>query len=140
MRELARMVAADPDAKAGLQRAVADYMAQRVIRSPKRRRRHRQPKAFGDFVWHNAALREVFSPEQMQEFNNIAADLQRPSRALPKGNAPAVTVGVAGKLSVLSQYLGPGRAVGRNSRWRACAIAGVTAWAKALQNPELEHS
>src|SRR6266403_2039073 len=34
LQELSRLVAGDPDAKSGLQRAVADYLMQRVVRAP----------------------------------------------------------------------------------------------------------
>jgi hypothetical protein len=91
MRESSRMVGSDPGAKAGLQRAAADYIGQRFMRNPDEAGVGTiQGKAFGEFVTRNMALREVFTPEQMKAINGLAADLQRASQPLPRGAATGV--------------------------------------------------
>jgi hypothetical protein len=110
MRELSRMVASDPDAKAGLQRAVADYIAQRFVRNPDEAGVGTiQGKPFGEFLKRNLALREVFTPDQMKALSSLATDLQRSSQPLPKGAATS-TGAALDKLSLLSAYLGHGMA------------------------------
>jgi hypothetical protein len=112
MRELSRMVGSDPGAKAGLQRAVADYIGQRFVRNPDEAGVGTiSGKAFGEFMKRNLAMREVFTPEQMQAINNLAADLQRASRPLPRGasGSPGQNSQL-GKLSLLSAYAGHGLA------------------------------
>lgn len=110
LRELSRLVGGDADAKAGLQRAVADYIAQRTVRAPigEAEVGTMNARAFGDLMRRNgAALAEVFSPAQMQAMRDLAADLQR--SGAPSGGGVAMTP-AAGKLSVLTQYLGHGLA------------------------------
>jgi hypothetical protein len=110
MRELSRLVAGDADAKAGLQRAVADFMSQKFVRNPDEAGVGTiNAKSFGEFAKRSMALREVFTSDQMEAINSLAADLQRSSRSLPKGAVPSAGV-TGGKLSVVSQYLGHGLA------------------------------
>jgi hypothetical protein len=119
--ELSRIVSADPDAKAGLKRAVADYVTQRIIGNTEAGTsgiRMMKSDAFQSFLQRNEpALKAVFSPDEMQSIANIAADLQRSNRSLLSSKIPGqsntaqdlhATGGIGGKLSVLSQYLGHG--------------------------------
>jgi hypothetical protein len=111
-RELSRLVAADPDAKAGLTRAVADYLTQRIVRAPvgEAATGTMNAGALDGLLQRNAALREVLTPEQIHALHNIAADLQRSSMPLPKGQGAVPQGGAAGKLSLLSGPLGHGMA------------------------------
>jgi hypothetical protein len=108
-RELSRLVASDPDAKAGLQRAVAEYLVARVVREPVGAETGTMNRtAFNAVLKRDMALREVFSPEQIQTLHSLAADLQRSSTPLPKGQTAAPSGGVAAVGSLLSRYLGEG--------------------------------
>lgn len=108
---LSRMVAADPDAKAGLQRAVADYISQRFIGNTEALKSDQ----FQTFLKRNSlALRHVFSSDQMASMNAIAADLQRSNRSIAGSKLPGQSntaqdlAGISGKMSVLRQYLSGG--------------------------------
>jgi hypothetical protein len=107
LKTLSGMVANDAEAKAGLQRAVADYLVARTIRPPVGDAEvgTMSRAAFNRLITRDAALKQVFEPEQMQALRNIAADLQRASAPLPNGSV-APGAGKAG--SVISQYLGHG--------------------------------
>lgn len=79
MRELSRLVSSDPDGKVGLQRAVADYLGQRLVRGADGEAGISASKAeaANTLLRENLALREVFSPEQIGALKNLAADLER---------------------------------------------------------------
>jgi hypothetical protein len=106
-RELSRLVAGDPDAKAGLQRAVAEYLVQRVVREPVggAETGTMNLNALNAVMKRDMALGQVFAPEQMQGLKALSADLQRSSMPLPKGQGAASPA--PGKLSLLS-HLGEG--------------------------------
>lgn len=104
MKALAGMVAGDPEAAAGLQRAVVEWIAQRAVRAPAGDADvgTMSAKALGDLLAkHEPALAQVFSPDQMTALRNILADLQRAGRPLPAGEA-------AGGRSLLRGMFGHG--------------------------------
>ncbi len=110
LRDLVRLAAGDPDAAAGLQRAVADYIVARTVRAPlgEAETGTMNANAFAEMMRRDQVLRQVFSAEQMGPLNNIAADLQRSGQS-SSGGAVAGNAGAGGsKLSLLSQYLGHG--------------------------------
>lgn len=77
MRELATDARTSPDAMAGLQRALVDYMIGR-LKTPKDALR---ADTFQRFLGKNApALSEVLTPEQMQNLHALALDVKRASR------------------------------------------------------------
>ena len=90
-KALSAFVGSDPDASAGLQRAVADYIAQSYVRNPQAGAAvgSIKPDAFATFLNRTTALREVFSPEQMKAMQDVAADLQRTAQPLPKAQSGA---------------------------------------------------
>ena len=81
LREVAQLVQNDPAAKAGMQRALADYVLSRFsTNSPAGQTGTNFLKADGiqTFVREKeAALRAFLSPEQVGGLKNIAADIQR---------------------------------------------------------------
>jgi hypothetical protein len=111
LQALSKLVAIDPDAKAGLQRAVADYLTQRVVRAPVRGAENgvMNPAALNAVLKREMALRQVFSADQVKALRDLSADLQRASMPLPKGAESTAPSGpIAGKLSLVSGYLGHG--------------------------------
>jgi hypothetical protein len=111
-RELSRLVAGNPDAKAGLTRAVADYLAQKIVRAPVGEAAvgTMNAGALDSLLQRNTALREVLTPDQIRTLHTLAADLQRSSMPLPKGQGAVPQSPPSGGLSVVSQYLGHGLA------------------------------
>ena len=81
MRLLARATASNPDAQAGLQRAVVDHVlgqVQGVQAGVGSTEGQLHAAAFQKFVQQaGPALREVMTPEQMEAMTSVAADLQR---------------------------------------------------------------
>jgi len=117
MSELSRLVSADPDAKAGLQRAVADFISQRFIGNTEvgtSGTNALKSDAFQTFVKRNAgALSQVFSPDQMASMNAIAADLARSNRSIVGSKIPgqsntAQDIAAMSKASLLRRYMGQG--------------------------------
>jgi hypothetical protein len=117
MGELAKFVAGDADAKAGLQRAVADYMNQRFIGNAEAGKTGigaMRSETFQTFLRRNEmALSQVFAPDQMQGMRDIAADLQRSDRSVAGSKIPgqsntAQDTAAQSRLSVLRGYLGHG--------------------------------
>jgi hypothetical protein len=116
-RQLAQLVSRDPDAKAGLQRAVADYIVQRFIGNTEAGTSGIgtvKSDALQTFVKRNSlSLAHVFSGEQLDMLNNIAADLQRSNRSLASTKIPGQSntaqdiAAAPGRFSVLRQYIGP---------------------------------
>lgn len=93
-----------------MQRALADYIAQRMIRAPVGDAEVGilNGKAFGDLLRRNeSTLGEVFTPQQMTSVRDLTADLQRAGTPLRTVRERRL-LREAGKLSVVSQYLGHG--------------------------------
>jgi hypothetical protein len=115
--ELARLVGSDRDAKAGLQRAVADYISRNFIGNTEAGTSGvagLKSDAFQTFLKRNrAALAQVFSPDQIAAMDAVAADLQRSNRSIVGNKIPG-SPGTAqdllsqNRLSVLKRYLGQG--------------------------------
>lgn len=86
MRELARTVGRNPDAREGLRKAVADHIGQRLISNTEAGTSGEaaiKSDQFQTFVRKNRpVLTEVFSPEEVGSLEAIAADLQRSNRSL----------------------------------------------------------
>jgi hypothetical protein len=104
MAELARHTANAPAARAGLQRAVIDYMLSE-LRSNAQAGAERAMKAdvFQTFARRaTPALREIFSPDQVDAIRKVAADLQRSQRSsigskLPGGSNTAQDLAAGAK-------------------------------------------
>lgn len=78
MRQLATQAKGNPDAVAGLQSALAQHLIDRMV-TPKGAFR---PDTFQRYISQNwPAMREVFSPEQMNTIRAIAADLKREAQS-----------------------------------------------------------
>src|SRR6185312_1864872 len=90
--ELARTVAADSDAKAGLQRAVADYISRNFIGNTEVGTSGvagLKSDALQTFLKRNGpALQQVFSPDQVASMDAVAADLQRSNRSIVGSKIP----------------------------------------------------
>ncbi|GAB4063942.1 hypothetical protein KHC28_14285 [Ancylobacter sonchi] len=86
MRQLAQEARRTPEAMAGLRKAVADHLSRRVtsyVEAATSGTRRLQADGFQRFVDQNqAALREVFGPEEMNTLHGIAADIMRSQRSL----------------------------------------------------------
>jgi hypothetical protein len=116
MGDLSRLVATDPDAKAGLQRAAADYISKNFIGNTEVGTSGVtgiKSDAFQSFMRRSApALGQVFSPEQIQAMQAIAADLQRSNRSIVGSKIPGQSNTAqdlalqSGKLSTLRAHLG----------------------------------
>lgn len=116
MAELSKRTAFDKDARAGLQKMVADE----ISRSLTDANGWIKPDTFRKFVTNNeVGLRKVFSPEQLRNLDDVAADLERNSNVdrLAKINVGPTTgarIGAqkeagghgAGGNSVLGYFLG----------------------------------
>ncbi|MDR6955979.1 hypothetical protein J2X65_005366 [Ancylobacter sp. 3268] len=86
MRQLVQEARHTPEAMAGLRKAVADHLSRRVtsyVEAATSGTRRLQADGFQRFVDQNqAALREVFGPEEMNTLHGIAADIMRSQRSL----------------------------------------------------------
>lgn len=86
MRRLVQEASRTPEAMAGLRKAVADHLSRRVtsfVEAATTGQRRLQADGFQRFVDQNqAALREVFGPEEMDTLHGIAADIMRSQRSL----------------------------------------------------------
>lgn len=149
MRTLSKAVAANPDAKAGLQRAVAEY----VLRDLKGNAQgmtsaesYLRGEQFQNLMARSApALREVLSPEQMQSLQNVADSLSRSNLSvggtkLAGGSDRAQNFGAQHPtlLSRLGQGLtetliGGGSGAGTGRSWPARSAA----WSAAASGPRL---
>ena len=92
MRLLAKATADNPDARAGLQRAVMDHIlgkVQGVQAGVGSSEGQLHAGEFQTFVRQAApALREVMSPQQMEAMNAVAADLQRSNLSVSGTRVP----------------------------------------------------
>lgn len=91
-QELARLVGGDQDAKSGLQRAVADYIARNYIGSTEAGTSGLgtiKSDSLQTFVNRNyKPLSQIFSADQMKTMRAIAADLQRSNRSIASSKIP----------------------------------------------------
>lgn len=92
MRQLAQEAAGNPEAVAGLRKAVADHIANRFVSNVEVGASGQagiRVDAFQQFIRQNeAALREVFSAEEVATLQAIAADIQRAQRSLTAVRIP----------------------------------------------------
>jgi len=90
--QLARLVSGNPDARAGLQRAVADFVGAKLFSNTEAGATGAtmlKAAAFQSFVKKNAgALGWVMTPEQIDSMRAIAADLQRANRSIAGTKLP----------------------------------------------------
>jgi hypothetical protein len=113
--QLARMVQVNPDAQAGLQRAVADYINQRFIGNTEAGTSGLgtvRSDQFQEFMKRNGdALTWVMGADRVQALRDIAADLQRSNRSIASSKIPGQSntaqdlSGISGKLSWFKQNL-----------------------------------
>lgn len=86
MRDLVTEAAGDPDAISGLRKAVVDFMRQKLIGNTEAATSGRdllKSDAFQSFVGKNhAALRQLFSDEELASWRAIAQDLKRANRSV----------------------------------------------------------
>lgn len=113
MRELAARVANDPEAKAGLQRAVAEH----ILRDLKGNNAGVGGENFlkGDQLQtflrtREPALREVLTPGQMQSLRNVAESLERSNLSVSgskmAGGSDSLQIASAGSSASPSTFLG----------------------------------
>jgi hypothetical protein len=92
MRQLAEQVRANPEATAGLRKAVADHMARRLVSNTEAATSGKalmKSDQFQTFVRQNeAVLREVLSPDEVSTLKAIADDLQRANRSIASVKLP----------------------------------------------------
>lgn len=124
MRALAQMTAGDADAAAGLRRAVADYISRQYVGNTEVAASGQaglKSDAFQTFVRRSEpALREVFTPDQMNALRAVAADLQRSNRSIASSKVPGGS-DTAQNLAAQSR-LGAARTIGGEA---AAAGAGA---------------
>jgi hypothetical protein len=97
MKQLALATKGDPDARAGLRQAVADYMAKRLIGNTEVGTSGVtaiKADAFQTFMKQaKPALNLIFSPEEVRTMEAVAEDIQRAQRSI--NSKPAGTPGSA---------------------------------------------
>lgn len=145
IRNIAKTVAGDPAAKAGLRQAVADHIAQKFISNTEAGTSGQnliKSDMFQSFLKNNrAALGQVFDPKEMESLQAIADDLHRANRSvtaikLPGGSNTAQDILAASKSgaapSKLRKYLldaaASGVGFGAGGPW-GMAAAGLGAHA-----------
>lgn len=92
LRQLASQTAGNADAKAGLRKAVADHLVQRLRSNTEAATSGTaalKSDAFQTFVTKNeAALKEVLAPAEVSMLKAIAADLQQANRSIASTKLP----------------------------------------------------
>jgi hypothetical protein len=90
LADLAQRTANNPAARAGLQRAVVDFILQELrSNTVVGEERSLQPDKFTRFVQKSSgALGKIFSPEQVEAIQNTAIDLQRSQRSITGTKLP----------------------------------------------------
>lgn len=90
MQDLARKTAGDPTARAGLRRAVVEHILDSLRGNQKAGEdRLLKSDAFQTFVRKTpAALRTIFSADEVQTIQNVAADLQQAQRSVSGTKLP----------------------------------------------------
>jgi len=92
MRDMAAQVRGDPDATAGLRKAIVDFMSQKLISNTEAATSGKnliKSDIFQRFLGDNApALRQVFSPEELDSWRAIAQDLKRANRSVTAVKLP----------------------------------------------------
>lgn len=115
-RELTRLVSGDADARAGLQRAIADHLARNYVGNTEAGTSGigtMKSDAFQTMLRRNGmALAQIFSPQQMRGMEAVAADLQRSNRSIASSKIPGQSntaqdlALTGGRASLLRQHLG----------------------------------
>ncbi|MBB3411197.1 hypothetical protein FHT87_005150 [Rhizobium sp. BK316] len=92
MKALAKAAAADPDAMAGLRKAIVEHMENRLISNTEAGTSGRnliKSDQFQTFLGKNfTALRQVFSDEELNTMRAIAQDLKRANRSIASSKLP----------------------------------------------------
>lgn len=92
MRELAAAARKDPAAFQGLRKAVADHITEKLTGNAEAGTSGKSALKSDQFQTyvrkHDAALRQVMTPEEMSTLHAIAADLQRSNRSLTAIKVP----------------------------------------------------
>lgn len=92
MKALAKAAAGDPDAMAGLRKAVVEHMENRLISNTEAGTSGRnliKSDQFQTFLGKNfTALRQVFSDEELNTMRAIAQDLKRANRSIASSKLP----------------------------------------------------
>lgn len=124
MRKLAAQTKNDPAARDGLRKAVADYMAARLISNTEAATSGKgviKSDQFQTFLRENRnALRKVFSDTEMSTLNAIAQDMQRANRSVTAvkipGQSNTAQDQASQQISIMQKLLG---------NWISAAGAGA---------------
>ena len=152
MAQLAATAARNPDAMAGLRKAVADYISRRMISNTEAATSGVEgikSDQFQTFIKDNAeTLGHVFTQDEIGNMQAVAADLQRSNRSLTAVKIPgqsntAQDLAAGGKQSVLSkltsQALGQGAAAAAGLGMSATGVGIIPAAATWLGVQTLLH-
>lgn len=105
-KTLVRQLQHNPDAMAGLRKAVMDHMTQKLVSNTEAAASGMpliKADQFQTFVKSNqAALKQVFSPEEISRMNAVAQDIQRANRSIAAVKLPGQS-NTAQDLTALSQ-------------------------------------
>jgi hypothetical protein len=114
MAQLVAAVRGNPDALAGLQRAVADHMTSALMGNKtgaggiERTLKGDQVQSF--LRLREPALQEVMTPQQMTSLRNVAASLERSDRSVSAskmaGGSDSLQIAAAGSASAPTTFLG----------------------------------
>lgn len=131
MRQLANDVKGNPEAEAGLRKAVADHMVQRLrsmTEAGTTGEKQLQAAGFQKFVTNNeAALREVLTPGEVSMLKAIAADLERSQRSVSGVKLPGRSNSPQDILAQMNAAGAPQSMFGRLLAIGAQAVAGGAA-------------
>jgi hypothetical protein len=151
INDLMTGVANNPQARAGLQRLVADHITQRFTNASEMISKN----ALTNFVKdHRRQLTAIFGEEGAERFRRIAADIERSRRQMTVGKDPAgpgtagdLWKGMVGETSVMTMVAGLGGAPGVAAYGVAKHLAGYLRlagikgrdelYARALLDPDL---
>lgn len=126
MRELVDLVHDNPDAVAGLKRAIIDSIQRKAVGNElagQTESTFLKSDTFQTFVKRNdAALSEVFSPEEMDNLRAIAADLQRSNRSVTAAKLP-------GSPGTASDLIGAGKSAAAAGEHRGSLLGYILALA-----------
>lgn len=136
MKRLATEASRDPDAKAGLRKAVADYMIGRFISNTEAATSGAnlvKADHFQTFVRQNMpALRQVFSPEEIVSMNAVAADLHRANRSIVSTKIPGGSNTPQDILPELKKMHAEPHESLLGKLWKAVAVGGEAGPAGAI--------
>lgn len=106
MRTLAQEASKNPDATAGLRKAVVDHMESKLISNTEAATSSKnliKSDAFQSFLGKNdAALRQVFSDDELNSMRAVAQDLKRANRSIVSTKLPG-TPGTAQDITAVRQ-------------------------------------